>query len=65
MVNPLTRVRAARKRRDESEAAFYEAVRQAYAERGTVTVDALAEAAGISRQRVYQLVADGSSEGES
>lgn len=51
----LEQLRCARQLRDEHEQAFIEAVRLAAQKRGGHTVQEIAEAAGISRERVYQI----------
>jgi len=51
----LERVREAQRLRHEHEAAFVEAVRHAVANRGGYTVREIAQAAGISRERAYQI----------
>lgn len=51
----LDRLRAARDARDHSEQAFAEQVREAMRDRHGHTVRELAQAAGISRERAYQI----------
>ena len=56
VISPERSVSRARKRRDRAEREFAEAVAKAYAARGDVSVDRIAKAAGITRQRVWQIV---------
>ena len=51
----LERLREARNLQKQHDAAFAEAVRAAVANRRGYTVREIAEAAGISRERVYQI----------
>lgn len=51
----LERLREARNLQKQHAAAFAEAVRSAVANRRGYTVRELAEAAGISRERIYQI----------
>jgi hypothetical protein len=51
----LKRLRDARRLRSEHEQAFRDQVRQAMADRGGHTVIEIAEAAGITRERAYQI----------
>lgn len=51
----LDRLREARKSRDDCEQAFREQVSEAMANRDGHTVSAIAAAAGLSRERVYQI----------
>jgi AcrR family transcriptional regulator len=57
MTDPLTTVRTARKALDEAQRAFHEAIRIAHREarRGTTVAD-IAQAAGLSRSRVYEVL---------
>jgi DNA-binding phage protein len=53
----LEGLRQARQMRDQSEQAFADAVRGAVHDRGELTVREIAEAVGLSRERVYQIAA--------
>lgn len=54
----LDQLREARRLRDEHEQAFTAAVREAMRDRRGNTVREIAEAAGLGRERVYQIAAD-------
>jgi hypothetical protein len=51
----LERLQDARRPRQRHEAAFSEAVREAERDRGRYRLQEIAEAAGISRERVYRI----------
>lgn len=58
MLDRLREAREARDRtRDQAEAAFAEQVREAMRDRDGYLVREIAEAAGLSRERVYQIAA--------
>lgn len=50
-------LRAARAAADQARDELNALIRETAADRGRLTIDAIAEAVGLSRQRIYQLLA--------
>lgn len=63
MTDPITDVRRARTGVERSQVKLREAIVAAFNDRQGYTVDDIAEAAGLTRQRVYQLVQEANRRG--